>query len=91
MAIFVTLICLEHPEGPQPATYDHLQTLVNLIDEWHHRMFWGHKGERGPYNYAGTASHQLPRIIMSQKYGRTGYPSGNLSSHRIWASTSIPR
>jgi hypothetical protein len=32
-AIFITLVSTKPPKGPQPATYGHIQTLVNLIDD----------------------------------------------------------
>ncbi len=46
LASFVTACTFWCPKGPQPATYGHLQTLVDLIDEWPEggeKMFWGRK------------------------------------------------
>ena len=46
LAGFVSACALWQPKGPQPATFGHLQTLVDLIDEWPkmgERMFWGRK------------------------------------------------
>lgn len=35
--------------GPQPATWGHLETLADLIDDWgmgdQGKIFWGDKGE----------------------------------------------
>ncbi|KAG1739831.1 uncharacterized protein EDB91DRAFT_369145 [Suillus paluster] len=52
-AIFFTLVALRRPRGPQPATYGHLQTLANLVDEWSPVMWWGHKEDGIPYCHAG--------------------------------------
>ena len=46
LAFFVSICAFWRPKGPQPATFGHLQTLVDLIDEWPEvggRMFWGEK------------------------------------------------
>lgn len=46
LASFVSVCAFWKPKGPQPATFGHLQTLVNLIDEWpevRETMFWGRK------------------------------------------------
>ncbi|PVF91712.1 hypothetical protein CPB86DRAFT_791859 [Serendipita vermifera] len=41
--LFITYLAVRRPNGPQPCAYGHCQTLVNLIDEWHPKMYWGHK------------------------------------------------
>lgn len=46
LASFVSACAFWQPKGPQPATFGHLQTLVDLIDEWPEigeTMFWGRK------------------------------------------------
>lgn len=46
VAIFVSVLAFRRPRGPQPATYGHLSSLINLIDVWpmdSKRMYWGHK------------------------------------------------
>ena len=52
MAIFAALFTYaarRRPFGPQPASYGHIQTLVNLIDEYpgplpsERVLYWGHK------------------------------------------------
>ncbi|MCJ1406774.1 hypothetical protein MMC19_000842 [Ptychographa xylographoides] len=46
LASFVSAFAFWPPKGPQPASFGHLQTLVDLIDEWPEqgeRMFWGRK------------------------------------------------
>lgn len=42
---FFTFLATRRPRNPQPATYGHIQTLANLIDNWppNMRMWWGHK------------------------------------------------
>lgn len=47
LAIFTTYLALKKPHGCQPATFGHLQTLADLIDDWetdqHGRLWWGDK------------------------------------------------
>ena len=47
------------PRGPQPSTYGHLQTLMELVDEWGsgERLYWGDKGvtSDGLLRRAGTS------------------------------------
>jgi hypothetical protein len=82
-AIFLTFLGTKRPSGPQPAAYGHCQTLVNLIDEWHSKMFWGHKStekeeeeeeeeeEREEIFHAGTSSKKLGPIQKGRPYART--------------------
>ncbi|KAK0559565.1 hypothetical protein OC844_004322 [Tilletia horrida] len=65
----VTALAFWPRKGPQPATYGHLQTIVDLIDEWpkhgEETMYWGHKAggtgwkETEPVNHAGVLSAAL--------------------------------
>ncbi|KAG1756113.1 hypothetical protein EDB19DRAFT_1902286 [Suillus lakei] len=78
LAIFAclfTLIALRRPRGPQPATYGHLQTLANLVDEWSPVMWWGHKEDIIPYCHAGTSDHPLPDVKMDCVYAGSGVGS----------------
>lgn len=46
LASFVSVCVFWRPSGPQPATFGHIQTIVNLVDEWPgetQKMYWGHK------------------------------------------------
>jgi hypothetical protein len=46
LACFATMCAFWQPKGPQPAAFGHLQTLVDLIDEWpetDERLYWGRK------------------------------------------------
>jgi len=74
-ACFFTLVALYRPRGPQPATYGHLQTLANLVDEWSPVMWRGHKGDRIPYCHAGTSDHPLPLVKMDCVYAGSGVAS----------------
>ncbi|KAJ7742561.1 hypothetical protein B0H16DRAFT_1562979 [Mycena metata] len=42
----------------QPATFGHIQTSVNAIDDWSEVMYWGHK-VGGDVCHAGTSPHPL--------------------------------
>ncbi|KAG1731098.1 uncharacterized protein EDB91DRAFT_734337 [Suillus paluster] len=74
-ACVFTLLALRRPCGPQPATYGHLQTLANLVDEWSPVMWWGHKEDGIPYCHAGTSSHLLPDVEMDCVYAGSGVVS----------------
>jgi hypothetical protein len=68
---FVSFVSLRKPKGPLPATYGHLQTLADLIDEWSGTMYWGHKGDEVGSDevcHAGTSSQPLLRVKMNCKY-----------------------
>jgi len=67
-AVVASIIGWRRPKGPQPATYGHLQTLADLIDEWHPVMFWGHKGTTEGVSHAGTSSGRLPAVDMAELY-----------------------
>jgi hypothetical protein len=69
--IFSTTIMFWRHKGSQPATFGHLQTLIDLIDEWPgegDRMYWGDKGDRGEFAYAGTSIEPLGSIRMDKPY-----------------------
>ncbi len=80
LAVLTTVMALWHHKGPQPSTFGHLQTLVDLIDEWpgkNDRLFWGDKGplegtaaEGGQegLRHAGTHCQRLPPIEMTRLY-----------------------
>ncbi|KUJ09097.1 uncharacterized protein LY89DRAFT_570173, partial [Mollisia scopiformis] len=68
VAVFASYVSLRRPVGPLPATFGHLQTMADLIDEWEDRMFWGHK-ESGYPNYAGTSSKRLDMPRWHELYG----------------------
>jgi hypothetical protein len=68
VAIFATYVSLRRPSGPLPATFGHLQTMADLIDDWDDRMFWGHKEDGNP-NYAGTSKAWLKMPYRDRPYG----------------------
>lgn len=62
MVNFATFLCFKGPSGPPPATFGHVQTLVDLVDELSLLMFWGDKGlmeEGDEIKHAGTAGVTL--------------------------------
>lgn len=38
---FMISVSMHKPNGPLPATYGHLQTMADVIDEWSPKMYWG--------------------------------------------------
>jgi hypothetical protein len=62
-----TWISCRRPVGPQPATYGHLQSLADLIDEWHSTLYWGHKVD-GEICRAGTSNSPLRELKKESLY-----------------------
>ena len=68
--ILITIVGFWRPQRVIPSTYGHLQTLVDLIDEWptseSQILYWGHKryrnvrqenGEVMRIGHAGTSGN----------------------------------
>ncbi|KAK4213044.1 hypothetical protein QBC37DRAFT_441071 [Rhypophila decipiens] len=74
-AIFGLYLSCRQPEGYLPATYGHIQTMADVIDEWSDSgcMFWGEKDpgdrHRGIPGYTGTSTERLPAPDERQFYG----------------------
>ena len=78
VAIFGTYLCFRRPSGPQPTTYGHINTLINLVDDfgaYGEPLFWGDKGHimwqgGDEVRHAGTAGspEKLGSIRMHAKY-----------------------
>jgi hypothetical protein len=73
LATLVIVVALQRPKGSQPATYGHLQTLVDLVDDWHLLMFWGDKGLAGipgasDTRHAGTSALPLGNVVSGTHY-----------------------
>jgi hypothetical protein len=72
-AIFGTLLSLWRPKGYLPASYGHLQTIVDIIDEWSDSgcLFWGEKVKPTPGQpgFTGTHPNKLPPPDENQYYG----------------------
>ncbi|KAK6544658.1 hypothetical protein TWF694_001346 [Orbilia ellipsospora] len=69
LAVFVTYISISSPKGPQPATFGHLQTLANLVDEWSEIMYWGHKYyDSRTVAHAGTSPEPLETVRLDLLY-----------------------
>ncbi len=65
LALFCTCIVSWRPQGPQISTFGHLQTLVDLIDEWPNkgdRVYWGHKGYVHGMGHACTSRKRLYNV-----------------------------
>jgi hypothetical protein len=74
-AVYITYLAIRRPFGPQPATWGHIQTLADLIDDWtlgeDGRLWWGDKGaQSGGVRHAGTSGRKidLGTIEMSALY-----------------------
>ena len=70
IAIGATVTSRRGRKGPQPVNFGHIQTVVNLVDEWHERLYWGHKSEDETTGVcaAGTSDKPLPDIKMDRFY-----------------------
>ncbi len=73
LGIFSTTIMFWRHKGPQPVTFGHLQTLVDLIDYWPpdrdgDRMYWGDKGDEAGVAHAGTSWMPLASIRFDTRY-----------------------
>ena len=68
-----TLVARRGRSGPQPVTFGHIQTIVDLVDEWvewDSDLHWGHKNEDPATGLciAGTSPERLPAIMMGREY-----------------------
>ena len=72
LAHFGGRLANDRPKGPQPATYGHIQTLADLIDDWRETMYWGDKGDISGLDirHAGTLHRPLKPPQSGVKYGR---------------------
>jgi hypothetical protein len=74
LALFLSYLADRRPHGAQPATYGHLQTLVDLVDEWaldSQAMWWGDKGVRDEdpsIRHSGTATKRLKPLNEKHLY-----------------------
>ncbi|KAK4122793.1 hypothetical protein N657DRAFT_620872 [Parathielavia appendiculata] len=69
-AIFGLLLSVWRPKGYLPASYGHIQTIADVVDEWADSgsMFWGEKS-RGNPGYTGTSTHRLKQPDERMWYG----------------------
>lgn len=79
VAAFGSFLAWTQRSGSQPATFGHLQTLVNLMDEWfeeEENVWWGDKGVakntavggHGIVRHAGTSNVCLQGVKMDALY-----------------------
>ena len=80
-AIFGLLLSVWRPKGYLPASYGHIQTIVDVVDEWADSgcMFWG---EKYP-GYTGTSTHRLEQPHKEALYG--GQSDRRLAGARVSA------
>lgn len=70
----ITFLAFVKPKGPQPATYGHIQTIADVIEDWrldeYGRFWWGDKGCREGIRHAGMSSerNELGPIEMDALY-----------------------
>ncbi|KAF2279438.1 uncharacterized protein EI97DRAFT_347228, partial [Westerdykella ornata] len=67
LAVFTTYLANRKPHGPQPCNYGHIQTIVNLVDQWpplDSPMHWGHSGSVNGIAHAGTSGRPLGKVDM---------------------------
>ncbi|KAJ2895678.1 uncharacterized protein MKZ38_006260 [Zalerion maritima] len=75
LAAFCTYLALRRPTGFLPASFGHIQTIVNIVDDWldAEAIFWGHKADAdddGKYPaFAGTSATWLEDPNPKDKYG----------------------
>ncbi|KAK7454105.1 hypothetical protein VKT23_011617 [Stygiomarasmius scandens] len=70
-ASYITYFLKRKIKTPLPTTFGHLQTMVDLVDEWHERMYWGDKSIGYQCGHAGTSNtkYRVVGIIQSKSYG----------------------
>lgn len=69
-AIFGLFLSVRRPAGYLPASYGHIQTIADVVDEWADSgsMFWGEKQAGNP-GYTGTSTHRLKQPDERMWYG----------------------
>jgi len=74
-AIFGLLLSVWRPRGYLPASYGHIQTIADVVDQWADSgcMFWGeiYPGNPGNPGFTGTRTHRLKQPDERLWYGGT--------------------
>lgn len=71
LAAFTSFLAFKGPSGPQPATFGHVKTLIDLVDEWSLLLYWGDKGlidGKDEIRHAGTGSGPLQAVVLDALY-----------------------
>jgi hypothetical protein len=77
LALYLSYLADKRPRGAQPATYRHLQTPVDLVDDWASdgkAMWWGDKGAhdedslKQSVRHSGTATTRLKPLSGKHFY-----------------------
>ncbi|KAK7454092.1 hypothetical protein VKT23_011603 [Stygiomarasmius scandens] len=75
-ASYITLLLKREPKNSIPATFGHLQTMVDLVDVWEEKMFWGDKSSAGQsLRHAGTSEDKC-RVRSVEDFSSEGYIYG---------------
>ncbi|QKX63931.1 uncharacterized protein TRUGW13939_11103 [Talaromyces rugulosus] len=84
LAVFATYLALQKTRGCQPATFGHLQTLADLVDDWetdhNGRLWWGDKTLCGEADSDGQTRHagtSCDRALLSPIYAGAAYSGMN--------------
>lgn len=62
VALFITACAFWRPKVPQPATFGHLQTLVDVVDYWPNKdekMYRGQKKPENPRQFIGVVQDKV--------------------------------
>ena len=75
LAVFATILARARSKGPMPATWGHLQTVADCIDDWGRgrveKLYWGDKGQLDDnVRHAGTSNEPttLADVRMDSLY-----------------------
>ena len=73
LVAFAVFISSKRPKGALPASYGYLQVIVDVVDEWAPKMYWGDKGfreseEHGNVRHAGTSELRLDDLYIDTLY-----------------------
>ncbi|KAJ5718386.1 hypothetical protein N7488_004032 [Penicillium malachiteum] len=88
LASVLTFLVMKKPKGPQPATYGHIQTIADVVDDWslneEGQFWWGDKGCEGAIRHAGMSSvrDDLGPIKMEAYY------AGQYTTQTIHSTTA---
>jgi hypothetical protein len=85
LAVFATYLASQKTRGCQPATFGHLQTLADLVNDWETdqkgRLWWGDKTLFGKADADGQTRHvgtSWDRTMLSPICAGAGYSGMNI-------------
>ncbi|KAK3986656.1 hypothetical protein QBC44DRAFT_135473 [Cladorrhinum sp. PSN332] len=72
-ALFGLFLSLQQPKGHLPASFGHIRTIADIVDEWADSgcMFWGEKPSPngGDLGFTGTSTERLKKPDERKLYG----------------------